>query len=241
MQLDIRIGDSLKVMRELPSESHELIFTSPPYNIREKGIGSFPQKSGTWAGAKLAQGYPEHSDDLPYPEYRDWQRDCLREMWRLLAPNGAIFYNHKPRIKKGLLWHPLELNPDLPLRQILIWFRNAGYNFHARAFCNVHEYILVFAKPEFSMAQGKRGIPDVWSFPPARDNDHPAPFPVELPARALEATGAKSVLDPFLGSGTTGVAAAQMGCERFTGIELHAPYADSAKARIETVTAPESI
>tara|TARA_Y100000815_G_scaffold7200_1_gene6809 strand:+ start:15388 stop:16095 length:708 start_codon:yes stop_codon:yes gene_type:complete len=234
VQVDIKIGDSLTVMRELPDESQELIFTSPPYNLREKGIGSFPSKSGTWSNAKLKDGYPAHSDDLPYEDYREWQQECLREMWRLLAPNGAIFYNHKPRLKKNRLWHPLELNPDLPLRQIVIWYRNAGYNFHPRAFCNVHEYILIFAKPEWRMAKGKRGLPDVWSVPPARDNDHPAPFPVELPARAIEACAPKTVFDPFCGSGTTGVAAKLAGVGVFTGIELYEPYAAEAKARIET-------
>lgn len=84
------------------------------------------------------------------------------------------------------------------------------------------------------MAKGKRGLPDVWSVPPARDNDHPAPFPVELPARAIEACAPKTVFDPFCGSGTTGVAAKLAGVGVFTGIELYEPYAAEAKARIET-------
>lgn len=227
----ILVGDCLEKMREMEDGSFDLIFTSPPYNMREKGHkGSFPE-GGIWGKAKIADGYPAYSDDLSYEDYREWQRECLKEMWRLTADNGAIFYNHKPRIKRGLLWHPLELNPGLPLRQIIIWDRGTGMNFHPSACVNSHEYILMFAKPKFRVAAGQRGIRDVWRHGYAKDNDHPAPFPVELPAKALQLSGAKNVLDPFAGSGTTGVAAKQAGAS-FTGIELDANFAAKAEARI---------
>jgi modification methylase len=67
---------------------------------------------------------------------------------------------------------------------------------------------------------------------PERGNPHPAPFPVELPLMAIKATSAKVVFDPFMGSGTTGVAALRCGRE-FIGIELDPGYLTDAHERIK--------
>ena len=60
---------------------------------------------------------------------------------------------------------------------------------------------------------------------------HPAPFPESLPTRCIEATGAKSVLDPFAGSGTTLRAAASLGIKG-VGIELERKFCDLAVSRL---------
>lgn len=69
-------------------------------------------------------------------------------------------------------------------------------------------------------------------FASARNNNHPAPFPVELPLTAIRHTGAETILDPFAGSGTTGVAARMLG-RKFIGIERNREYVDQAWKRIE--------
>ncbi|MCC5613237.1 site-specific DNA-methyltransferase, partial [Nostoc sp. CHAB 5834] len=95
-----------------------------------------------------------------------------------------------------------------------------------------HEWIMIFAKPGFKLKRKLGALgPDVWTIPPARNNDHPAPFPVELPLRAIQSCNAKVILDPFSGSGTTGVAAVRSGRE-YIGIELSAEYNAQAEARI---------
>lgn len=67
-----------------------------------------------------------------------------------------------------------------------------------------------------------------------KGNQHPAPFPVELPRMIIAATNAKTVLDPFLGSGSTGVAALMEG-RRFIGIEQSADYCRMAEERLGVV------
>lgn len=235
MRTNILIGDALEQMRLLPDQSQDIIFTSPPYNLRGEKIGNFPKKNGTWNKVPdIANGYANYGDDMPQAEYEAWQTECLSEMYRLIRPTGAIFYNHKPRIKKGKLWHPACLLGVLELRQCIIWYRSGGTNYNKRAFLNVHEYVLLITGPGFEMAKGKRGLPDVWKVSPEAKNDHPAPFPVALPMKALEGAALTGdVLDPFMGSGTTGVAAKLSGCANFTGIELNADYAETAKLRIE--------
>lgn len=180
----------------------------------------------------MASGYASYDDARDPDEYVEWQKEVLRECWRLLSPTGAIFYQHKPRGQNKILQTPLDLNPGLPVRQIIIWNRNNGFNFNPCYFLSTHEWIVVFAKPDFKLTNEGKRLKDVWTIPPERNNTHPAPFPVELPLTAIQATSADVILDPFMGSGTTGVAARQSGRD-FIGIELDAGYVAAARQRIE--------
>lgn len=225
-------GDCLEVMKNMASGSVDLVVTSPPYNLalsKRRGMKK-SAKSSNWHNAKLADGYRSYDDALPHGEYVEWMQSVLRESWRLLSDDGAIFLNHKPRIQKGKLWTPLELNPGLPLRQIVIWDRGSGMNFNRSFYTPSHEWVMIFAKPNFRFNDSKKPR-DVWSFSHAKKNDHPAPFPVELPLTAIRHTDAKIIFDPFTGSGTTGVAAKRLG-RKFIGIELDEQYAADAVSRI---------
>ena len=117
----IILGDSLDVMRRLPMGSIDLIVTSPPYNLKNSsGNGLKDGRGGKWQNASLINGYQEHTDDMPYDEYCKWQRNCLRQMLRLIPNNGAIFYNHKWRVQRGLLQDHSEIVKGFPVRQIII-------------------------------------------------------------------------------------------------------------------------
>jgi len=234
MNFDLRLGDCLEQMRDLPNGSVDLVFTSPPYNLGvSTGAGMHHVSSRSrWANAQLAQGYAEHHDAMPYAEYEAWQHQVLLECWRLLSDEGAIFYNHKPRVQDNLLWLPLALNPGLPIRQIIIWARNGGFNFSPTFYLPTHEWIIIFAKPQFKLRnRAASGVKDVWHVN-TDYNPHPAPFPVELPSRAIETTTARTILDPFMGSGSTGVAAMRHQ-RNFIGIEISPPYFAMAQQRIK--------
>ena len=181
----------------------------------------------------LSNGYNSHNDAMPYEEYVQWQKNVLLECWRTLSDTGAIYYNHKPRVQNGILQTPLELNPGLPLRQIIIWERNGGINFSPSFYLPTHEWILIFAKPAFRLRDKKAsGAKDIWKVGQERGNPHPAPFPVELPKIAIETTNAKVILDPFMGSGTTGVACINTN-RKFIGIEKDEGYFKIAQDRIQ--------
>jgi modification methylase len=221
-------------MAELPPASVDLIFTSPPYNLGVSSGGGFPKKRpGKWSGGELSDGYASHSDAMAAEHYVAWQKDVLCACWRLLSDTGAIFYNHKPRVQNGLLVTPLDLNPGLPVRQIIIWKRDGGINFSPSFYLPSHEWIVIFAKPAFRLRDKQAsGAKDVWEVSQDRDNAHPAPFPAALPRIAISTTSAKTVLDPFMGSGSTGVASVE-GERDFIGIELDRGYFDLAQARID--------
>jgi site-specific DNA-methyltransferase (adenine-specific) len=77
------------------------------------------------------------------------------------------------------------------------------------------------------------GLGDVWYMPPAglEDGDHPAPFPESLPTRAIGSTNATLIVDPFMGSGTTLVAAKNLG-RKAIGIEIEEKYCEIAAKRL---------
>lgn len=223
--------------------------TSPPYNLgatpwRPLGHWAPGNASGSGGGTKWKRGvnsgngvqYGTHSDDMPWSAYIEWQRRVLLEVWMTLTDDGVIFYNHKPRVVGDRLWLPTECLPSPEhLRQIVIWARPGGMNSTPVSFASTHEYILVVAKPDFRLSsRGVSALGDVWSFPPAK-SDHPAPFPLGLPSRVIEATPPGLMLDPFMGHGTTGVAALKNG-RRFIGCELDQAHFDAACRTIELAT-----
>lgn len=236
----IHRGDCLTVMKTLESNSVDMIFTSPPYNLGNYDgtkpnyhLNSKSEKAAWAANTTIGHGYASHSDDMPWGEYVEWQKSFLRECWRLIPDHGAIYYNHKPRIVKKRLTTPLELIPDeVILRQIVIWSRGSGMNFNRAFYVPSHEWVMIFAKPDFKLDKAGGGENDVWTVGMERGNAHPAPFPVELPTKAIRScSAAKVILDPFCGSGSTGVAALREG-RKFIGIELADSYADMAEARL---------
>lgn len=227
-------GRCEEVMKKLPSQSIDLIVTSPPYNLRNStGNGMKDGRGGKWSNAALLKGYAEakYNDNMPHHEYVEWQRNCLTEMMRVLKPDGAIFYNHKWRVQGGLLQDRADIVDGFPVRQIIIWKRKGGINFNKGYFLPTYEVIYLIAKKEFVLAKGANAHGDIWEFTQESKNDHPAPFPVKLIERVISSTNAKIILDPFMGSGTTAVAAKKLG-RNFVGIELSEHYIEMSKNRL---------
>lgn len=225
-------GDALEVMRTMPSESIDLVVTSPPYNLKNStGNGMKNGSGGKWQNARLIQGYASHDDAMPHDEYARWQRACLNEMLRLIKPDGAIFYNHKWRVQGGLLQDRQDIVAGFPVRQIIIWKRKGGINFNPGYFLPTYEVIYLIAKPDFRLSAKANRYGDVWEFTQEMDNPHPAPFPLDLIERIISSTNAKIVLDPFVGSGTTAVAAQNLE-RQYIGIDVAEEYCSLAIRRL---------
>lgn len=213
-------GDCMDVLPSLSGV--DLIVTSPPYNLQQPGGTSF---------VALDNGYGSHDDNMDHADYVSWQNSVLSQCWTALSSQGAIFYNHKPRphLEHGLKL-PFELVPShIPIRQVITWDRTAGHIHRTSMFVPSYEWILLLAKPEWRLT--RPSINDVWRVPFDTKNDHPAPFPLGIPRRCIEPTSAEVVLDPFMGSGTTLVAARELGRQAI-GIEIEERFCEMAVNRL---------
>ncbi len=216
-------GDCREVLPALSGVGQAL--TSPPYNLNGDG-----NKSGGTYFANLADGYATHTDDMPHAEYVAWQHEVLALTWAALADDGAIYYNHKPRVGGERVRLPLELVPEhLPIRQIITWDRGSGFNRQFTYYVPRYEWVLLIAKPAFRT--NTRSIDDVWTIPFETGGEHPAPFPLKLATTAIGSTSADVILDPFMGSGTTLRAAKDLN-RKAIGIEIDERYCEIAARRM---------
>ena len=213
--------------------SFDLVVTSPPYNIRNSTGNGFKAPGGKWSKPALQHGYEEHDDLMDAREYVQWQRRVLLALYERIPRHGAIFYNHKWRTQDGILQDRSDIVRDFPVRQIIIWQRAGGINFNDHFFVPDYEVVYLIAKPDFRLNAGQNGQGCVWRIPQETSTEHPAPFPVALPQKIIRACCRPdwTVLDPFMGSGSTAIAAETEGMH-WIGIEKSHRYSMDARQRI---------
>jgi site-specific DNA-methyltransferase (adenine-specific) len=227
------VGDALEILKTIPDKSIDITVTSPPYNKRNKSHG--------WLVTK--EKYSDYDDLLVEDKYQEWQIELLNELERVTKPGGSVFYNHKIRWDDGKLIHPFEWvsKSVWNMRQEIIWDRMIAANMRGWRFWQVDERIYWLNKPVEKYLIGKEieakhaKFSSIWRMKPEpRNENHPAPFPLGLPLRAiysiLERKG-KVVLDPFAGTGTTLVAAKILG-HNYIGIDVSRDYAQIARTRL---------
>ncbi len=247
------LGDHLDVLSDWSGGTVDCWITSPMYNLGNTTGGGFPVGhydpaggyasrggGGKWRKAGQAggigEGYDGDDDNMPHDDYVKLQKLILTRMWMCLSSDGAIYYNHKPRVLGGRLVTPMAYLPDgltQQVRQVVIWARAGGINFSPSFYLPTHEWIVILAKDAFRLkSKGASGVGDVWRINQEENPDHPAPFPIELPLKIIETTERETYGDCHLGSGTTGVACIRTG-RKFIGIEKSPKYFDIAVRRIE--------
>jgi DNA modification methylase len=216
------LGDCVEILPQL--NEVDIVITSPPYNL----------------GNNHHTGNKKHTpydDNLPENEYQEQQIAILNLLSQNLNTNGSIFYNHKNRIKDGFLITPLEwiLKSKLKLKQEIVW-ETGSQNFDKIRFYPFTERIYWLSKENVKI-QNELGLSDIWlkkSIGVSGTNEeHTRAFNIGLPQNFLAVLpNANICLDPYMGSGTTGVACVIMG-RNFIGIEKEQKYFDIACKRIE--------
>lgn len=250
-KIDLLFGDSFQLMQGLESETFDLIYVDPPYKLSNGGFTcQNGQKVSVNKGAwDKSEGFEK---DLEFHE--KWIDECKR----LLKPNGTIFISgtyhsiyHCGYILLKNNWHILN---DIS------WFKpNASPNLSGRMFAASHES-LIWAKknksakqtfnydlmremefPRDQLKNSGKQMRSVWSISTPQKTEkefgkHPTQKPLSLIARIILAASNEEdwVFDPFMGSGTTGVAAKKLS-RNFKGIEIEESYFNLAKKRIDSV------
>ena len=90
----------------------------------------------------------------------------------------------------------------------------------------------MIAKAYFELIPKANAVGDIWTFPQEINNPHPAPFPVALIDRIISSTKAKTIIDPFMGSGTTGLSEKKLK-RNFIGIDISKEYCKLARNRLK--------
>lgn len=228
---------SAENMQTIPDNGVALAFTSPPYNVGK-----------------------DYENDLSLQEYLDLIRNVAKEIYRVLRPGGRYIVNianlgRKPYIPLHSFFYDIHMDAGFLTMGEIIWQKAKGasgscawgswMNAKAPRLRDIHEYLLVFAKGDFSRPD--KGTSDIerdefmdatlsiWNIPPesAKRVGHPAPFPVALAERVIKLYSYVDdvVLDPFSGSGTTCVAATK-NSRHYVGFEISQEYCELAKQRI---------
>jgi site-specific DNA-methyltransferase (adenine-specific) len=231
------LGDCMKVMSEIESDSIDLIVTSPPYN--KAGLSGGKIKLGNQVWKNFNIDYATYDDNMSEEAYCEWMIQVLNEMKRIIKPNGSIFFNHKPRRNKNKAYLPTDFihKCDLDIYQLIIWNRLSSPNIRKDILlpCTEHIYWLTKSKPKtFKSNLDKQFHSEVWVINPDKGNPHPAPFPQKLVENCMLLTTEEGdlVFDPFLGSGTTAVVSKKHN-RNFIGSEIDPGYIAISEERLK--------
>jgi len=238
-------GDCLEVMKTFKDGCIDLIITSPPYNKgywsknrnMNNGFKSFNHKNSTTIKTKCRRiEYGDFNDKLLPEEYEKQQRELLKECIRVIKPTGSIFYNHIDILSEHQTIHPKYVY-DFPVKQIIIWNRKMTPKLDKSYFFPINEYIFWIQKDKKARTYFNRRNcklqKNIWDINPEKNNNFPAPFPIEIPENCINACCPQNgiVLDPYMGSGTTAVASKNLN-RNYIGIEISEEYCKIAEERI---------
>lgn len=256
----IKLGDSEILLKGMPNESVDLVFTSPPYY-----------------NAK-----PEYCEYLSYDDYLLKMKKIIHECARVLNEGRFFVINVSPvlirrasrneaskRIAVPFDFHKLFIEEGFEFIDDIIWRKPEGAGWatgRGRRFAAdrnplqykpvpVTEYILVYRKKsdklidwlirkhpnqtdvKDSKIEDGYDVTNIWDICPAYSREHPAIFPIELAERVIKYYSFKNdvVLDPFGGTGTTASAAIKLN-RRFVMLEKEKKYVDVMKKKISGLT-----
>jgi DNA modification methylase len=231
---------SAEKMADLPDNSVHLLVTSPPYNVGKaydhdltlEEYLAFLERVWVECFRILVSGgraciNVANLGRKPYIPLHTWITESMLKAGYLMR--GEVIWNKAASASPSTAWGSWKSATNPTLR-------------------DVHEYILIFSKGVYkrdnpqqkentiSKEEFLEFTKSVWTFPaePASKVGHPAPFPVELPYRLIQLYSFKGdvVIDPFMGSGQTALAALKTG-RHYIGYENNPEYVALAEARIQ--------
>lgn len=233
------LGDSIRLCQELPANSIDMIFADPPYFLSSGGITC---QSGQMVSVNKASWDISRQINEIHTFNQQWLEAC----YRILKPNGTIWVSGTYHNIYSIGFAMQELEYKL-LNNITWYKRNAPPNLSCRYFTHSTETVLWARKSEkakhyfnyelMKSSNNNKQMRDVWDIPtvPPREKKHgkfPTQKPLELLKRIILASTQENdiVLDPFNGSGTTGIAATILN-RSYIGIDLEEEYLDLTVCR----------
>lgn len=244
-------GNCLDLLRELPTDSVDIVFADPPFNLKKK--------------------YNSHKDSLALQDYLTWCESWITECVRITKPTGSIFLHNIP---KWLTYYATTLNRLADFRHWISWDaptapmgkslqpNHYGILFYAKDAKQNKFYELRYPHKRCRKCGylhkdygGKKNllhpfgslVSDVWTdihrikHNKYRD-EHPCQLPIHLLERVILMSTDENdiVLDPFSGTGTTAIAAKRLG-RNFVGFELDSIYLEASIGKLSQERANSKI
>ena len=234
--------DCLEGMKRIPDGTIDLTVTSPPYN----------------AGIDYGERY---NDNKPLHEYLAFIKDVMTELYRVTKKGGRVAINvantgRKPYIPLSSYINIMAIELGFLCRGEIIWDKGASAGTSCAwgswrspsnpSLRDIHEYIMIYSKGDYKH-DGKgdatldadeftENTKSIWHMQTASAKalEHPAPYPLILPQRIMRLYSFtdETILDPFMGSGTTAIACIREK-RNYIGFELNKEYYDKACKRIK--------
>jgi len=235
------LGDSIKLMKKIESDSIDMIFADPPYFLSNDGI--------TCSGGKMVsvnKGTWDKSTGIK--DVHLFNKKWLEQCKRILKPNGTIWVSGTYHNIYSVGFALREL--DYVILNNITWYkRNAPPNLSCRYFTHSTETVLwaklskkskhYFDYQTMKIENGNKQMRDVWEIPTVKKSEKKhGKFPAQKPEKLLERIIQSStkegdlILDPFNGSGTTGIVAKRLN-RSYIGIDNNKDYLDLAIRRYE--------
>ena len=221
-------GDCLEVMKEIPDNSIDLVVTDPPYNASVRG----GDLEGIFAKRRPGR-------DAGRREYGSWDYDyvpqkTVQQINRILSKNGqAYIFCSSHLLGEWLRVLPLYFDATM----VIDWVKpDPVPSVRQRQWCSANEFIMWTRRGHYVFNYLEHGMMFSWQLyqaPKGNERVHPTQKPVKLIEKIIRVSSDKEriILDPFLGSGTTAVAAKRLG-RKYIGIEINPDYCRIAEERL---------
>ncbi len=241
----IILGDSLEIMKQIPDNSVDMSFADPPFNLKKK--------------------YNSYYDEKEVKEYLEWCKKWLYEMVRITKPTGSIFVHNIPKwliyfgsylneiaiFRHWIAWDAMSTPLGKTLLPnhygILYYVKSKEFKFydirmlHKRC-RNCHYVLQDYGGKKDQMHPFGPLVSDVWTDihrirHKKRRDEHPCQLPVHLLERLILMTTDEGdiVFDPFIGTGTTAIAAKKLG-RKYIGIDIDPKYVKITEEKLEGVS-----
>ena len=213
-------NDCIDEMKKIPDNKFDLAFADPPYNIKFKGFVGSPSKS---------REIDHYDDQMSEEDYRIWCQTWFGELKRI-SERQII----SPGLRNLTMWYR-----DQDVTDVFAMFDKTG-SFGSRiATFATFQPLLFFGDKKFPQGGVKKAglltnsleVVHVFRSQKKHEWIHPTPRPFEVIEHIFSQLRPKSVIDPFLGSGTTGMVAESLGI-KWIGFEINEKYAPDIKKRL---------
>lgn len=255
------LGDSLEYMKNMPSDSVDIIIADPPYNLSKGGNYKITQENKPKGFGGDWNKVMENWDNMPLMDYVSFTKEWLQEAKRILRSSGSIWIHGSYHnigiinfvmqmidfeIINEIVWYKRNSFPNLTGKRLtashetIIWGHSGTpkkreYNFN-------YEYSKEIEYPEDMLKQSGKQMRTVWDVPNNKKKEelqfgkHPTQKPIRLIKRMLELSAKEGdlVFTPFSGSGTEVVAAKMLGLD-YLGIEMEEEYVKLSEERLGNI------